>query len=179
MSHKLNDVLFFVEATDCERQLLWEKYHEKYNWEEISEGFMGDIGAFGGEGTNPLYTISVSFTFARFEGKLICFYDVTSRYVDHNIVKEYIESYQKVNYANAQNFHQCIIFCTRKSSISVEFVCEKCGDVSRINNPKMYVGGCSDSCTSMHQCDPRHPVFYTNCKKCGDEIEFEYYDDEE
>ena len=102
--------IFFVEATHCEQFYLWKEYHKKCYWEQISEGFGRTIGHI------DEYPVFVSFNFAKIYGKRICFYEATSRYVDHTMVEEYIKTYYPLRWDNntriamtdAMNFHHAI-----------------------------------------------------------------------
>jgi len=113
---KLKKTVFFIEATSCEQFYLWKEYHEKIDWEEDNMGFWEQIGCIGGDIEKP---VCVSFTFAKIYGKIICFYDVTSRYSDSVMVENWIEENYPVKWDNgsrkamtdAINFHHAINCC--------------------------------------------------------------------
>lgn len=117
LSHeeKLKSAVFFIEATSYEQLCLWRENHQQTNWEEDRCGVLHQIGNLG-QGK----PICVSFTFAKIYGKRICFYEATSRYVDHEMVEEYLEKNYPVGWDNgtrramtdAMNFHLAIDACS-------------------------------------------------------------------
>lgn len=96
---KLIDTEYFVEANSYEKLHLWKDYNEKYEWIQDSSGFGLEIGSIGSN--MPVF---VSFHFAKVNNTNVCFYQATSRYVDHTMVENWIRKYcNKITDAN--NFH--------------------------------------------------------------------------
>lgn len=111
---RLNKVKFFVEATSFEQFSLWiyNKYvmEDKKEWLEESHGFGYRIGLIDEDTDKPVF---VSFSFATIADKYICFYNATSRYVDHSMVENWLKTNFPIkhdndsrwSYTDAQNFH--------------------------------------------------------------------------
>lgn len=105
----MNKAEFFVEANSNEVLNLWSEYKDKLHWQQGRAGFWQKIGTVGGDENKP---VCVSFNFDTLNGKLICFYDATSRFVDTKMIEDYIKSFNK-KYDNgtrwalidAMNFH--------------------------------------------------------------------------
>lgn len=116
--HKLQTTRFFVEATDEEKFYLWKenKYQTdpelKFDWEEDNAGFMQCVGKINDDDM-PVW---VSFMFAKINNVRVCFYNATSRFVDHQMVEKFIEENYPVKYdkgsriamTNATNFHHAV-----------------------------------------------------------------------
>lgn len=114
---KLKETVFFVEATGCERHFLWKENEERkgqehhLDWKQDMMSFWETIGYIGKGKSRP---VCVSFSFALLDGKRVCFYDATSRYVDHTMVEEFIERYPvkwdgtRRAMTDAMNFHLVI-----------------------------------------------------------------------
>lgn len=118
---KLETTAFFVEATDYERMGLWREHHKEYGWEEDNSGFSKTIGHINDDHTKP---VTVCFFFAKIFGKRICFYEATSRYVDHTMIEEWIEKNYPIAWngtsramTNAMNFHHAIHHCKALSEM--------------------------------------------------------------
>ena len=117
---KLQSTKFFVEATSAEQHFLWKEFHEKTNWVEDNCGVSRQVGSIGNDESKPVW---VNFRFAEINGKRICMYEATSRYVDHTLVKNYIKENYPVKYDNntrlamtdAMNFH-LVVEVTEESS---------------------------------------------------------------
>jgi len=115
---KLKSSVFFIEATGYERLMIWKEYHEKVMWEEDREGFWTQVGQIGKN--KP---VCASFCFAEILGQRICFYEPTSRYVDHEMIEKYIEKTchpkkwdhnSRRAFTNAMNFHIAVAACEEK-----------------------------------------------------------------
>lgn len=82
----------------------------RVDWVQIMSGFGLTIGH-----VNNL-PVFVSFNFAVINGKKICFYDPTSRMVDHTMVEKWLiehfqlthDGYTRWNHTDAMNFHNCV-----------------------------------------------------------------------
>lgn len=112
-----------VEATDFERTKLWQEnaldsewYSPKMgkptlDWKQDLSGRLCEVGAVvtkkSGQDRRP---ISVCFTWATINGKLICFWEATSRFVDHNIIEAWFERAfrPQIPKTNATNFHNVL-----------------------------------------------------------------------
>ena len=110
---KLQTSVFFVEATHCEQYYLWNDWHERVDWKQDGSGFGICIGHINKKKTKPVF---VSFFFVEINGKRVCFYECTSRFVDHTMVENYILERYPVKYdggtrramTDAMNFHNCV-----------------------------------------------------------------------
>jgi hypothetical protein len=121
------ETAFLVESTSFEHQVLWEKWsieavakkefitipenRHRVLWEQLSPGFFQQIGKLG------KHPVCVEVQFARIAGHVVAFYDATSRVVDHDMVKKWLEetfkvpkwdSGTRVAQTNASNFHSCV-----------------------------------------------------------------------
>lgn len=114
-SGSLKRVSFFVEATSEEKFHLWKdnKYFTepkyKHTWKEDLAGFSQVIGYIKNDEDMP---VCVEFTFAILDGFRVCFYNATSRFVDHKMIEDFILKNYPVHYnddcnamTNATNFH--------------------------------------------------------------------------
>lgn len=97
---KLLNTVIFIEATSFERYSLWLQNKEKYEWITDNCGFMRCVGSLGK--TKP---ICVSFNFAKINDVQICFYEATSRFVDHTLIQDYLRKfYPDRKLVDATNF---------------------------------------------------------------------------
>lgn len=129
---KLKSCVFFIEATHFEQFTLWKQnndntWNNKIDWEQDQSGFGKCIGFIKGDKDLSIY---VQFFFAKLNGHRVCFYEATSRYVDHTLVKEHITKNFPVKYDNgtrsamtdAQNFHHAVNFCRDYNEQPIEVV---------------------------------------------------------
>jgi hypothetical protein len=116
---KLKESVFFVEANSYESLSLWREFKEQYgeqNWVQDNMGFSQTIGFLNGDRDKP---VVVSFFFNSLFGQRVCFYEATSRYVDHTMVEDYIKAIYQKKYDNdtrnamtdAMNFHHAVHHC--------------------------------------------------------------------
>lgn len=113
---KLKSVVFFIEATSFEQFSLWKEYHKESQWESNLLGFSMVIGFLDKAKKKP---VNVSFTFVKIFDKLICFYDVVSRYSDSTMVEEWLwknfpvkwDGGIRLAYTDANNFHLAFNRC--------------------------------------------------------------------
>ena len=85
-------------------------------WEEIGIGFSQVIGYIKNDIDMP---VNLSFSFCIINDNLVCFYDSISRYVDHEIIDEWLNNNYSIKYSNNQrrahtnatNFSNCIWYC--------------------------------------------------------------------
>lgn len=96
---KLKETVYFVEATGYEQLCIWQENHKENDWVQDMCGFSQVIGYLDKKKTKP---VNVSFTFAVVNGQRICFYDVVSRYADHQMVEKFLEKNYPVMYDRGQ-----------------------------------------------------------------------------
>jgi len=118
---RLKRVRFFVEATSYERFSLWKENEyriekeDKLFWNSESSGILYTIGYLNISGKD--WPITIEFDFATINDTPICFYYPTSVIVDFKMVETWmktnfnIEYKGRKNYTNADNFHNCLIYC--------------------------------------------------------------------
>jgi hypothetical protein len=118
---KLKTCVFFIEATHFEQFTLWKQNNDntwdnQIEWEQDLAGFGTTIGYIN---ENKDLPVVVQFFFAKLNGHRVCFYEATSRYVDHTLVEQYIDKNFPVKWDNgtrraltdANNFHHAIDCC--------------------------------------------------------------------
>jgi len=108
----LDDVVYFVEATRCERHLLWQENKRQgyVEWEEAKlPGFFIQVGQLSLRKSKT--AIMVEFEFVRLNGLLVAFFEATSLIVDHSMVREWFKNhYPYTNTTDANNFGNCLNF---------------------------------------------------------------------
>ena len=105
MREKVRTAAYFVEASSCEKQLLWEKHHGNIPWLSESCGLMFSVGQVGE------YPVTVDLSFDTIYGSPVVFYYSNSRLVDWDKVEEWLQKNTLnwiFNHCNAMNFAQCI-----------------------------------------------------------------------
>lgn len=128
---RMNECVFFVEANSYERHTLWKElktyveeeapddhdYTFAEAWIELNNGWSIIVGNINGDEDKP---VCVSFGYNIIYGELVCFYNATSRYVDHTMVEEWIQDKWPKKYGgnrramtDANNFHNCWQECHR------------------------------------------------------------------
>lgn len=127
---KMKSVVYFIEANSFEQHALWKEWvnPEMWNfwrsdWEEDSSGFWQQIGKISNHKNKP---VCVSFNFAKLFGQRICFYNTTSRYVDHTMVEEWIKTNYPVKHDNntrwsmtdTNNFHHAVHECLKLAKLN-------------------------------------------------------------
>ncbi len=103
--------IYFVEATSCEELNLWEKNHEELKWENSSRLISLIIGLIGK--TKKQRVVNVLFKFVTLRGYTVCFYEIVSRFADHQMVEKFIKKNHNVKgerwpLTDAMNFHHVI-----------------------------------------------------------------------
>ncbi len=107
---KFAETFFLVEATSFERHCLWMQYHRKVSWQN-EMGCMGQIGVLGNR------PVVLSVFWARIDGKLVGFWEMTSQVADFEMAKKWLsknctppkwDNGRRVPQSNAENFHNCI-----------------------------------------------------------------------
>jgi hypothetical protein len=112
---KLETTAFFIEANSYEKLCLWREHHKEYGWEEDNSGIGKTIGFINDDPNKP---VVLNFFFAKIFGKRICFYEATSRFVDHTMIEEWIEKNYPITWrgtsramTDAMNFHHAVDHC--------------------------------------------------------------------
>lgn len=88
--YKMRSSQFFIEANGFEQMRLWEKHEAASNWQHDQSGFWQVVGYVDKEKQKP---VCVSFHFAKVYGRRVCFFEPTSRFVDHTMVSHFIDTY--------------------------------------------------------------------------------------
>jgi hypothetical protein len=104
----LLDIL--LTAVDMQKKKIEEKHKHRVKWEQISTGFVTQIGKIG---SRP---ITVEFSFAMINGKKVAFYNGCSQVVDHEMIHDWLikhfqlthDNYTQWNHTDADNFHNCV-----------------------------------------------------------------------
>jgi len=125
---RLANVEFVCEATSCEKQDLWSKFHfgvrsingqrctcgaddfTRYSWESDNMGLQIEVGRFFG------HPVVILVWFVKVNGLNVMFWEDTSRVVDHDIIKEWLRDNvapkwdhgQRLAHTDAINFHHVI-----------------------------------------------------------------------
>jgi hypothetical protein len=106
---RLEYVDCMIAATHNEQHNLWSTHAAEssyrpafatipVDWAEDGLGKVAQIGELGG------FPICVSWSFAVVGGAVLCFYEATSRVVDHDVVRAWADSIC-TTHTNATNFH--------------------------------------------------------------------------
>lgn len=112
----LKKTCFFIEASSFEQHCLWREFNKKFKWVDISSGCSLHIGNINNDENMSVW---VSFNFATIFNKVICFWYPTSRFVDHDMIVNFIQDNYPVKWNNnslyamtdANNFHHVINHC--------------------------------------------------------------------
>lgn len=105
------DVAYFCFANSNEQQLLWEKYHNQYNWTHPDNSYVIIVGCIDGD---TIKGVNVCFSVNVIEGKKICFYTNISRYSDWRMIEQYVWKYAPrhktghVCVTDGTNFHNVL-----------------------------------------------------------------------
>ncbi len=105
------ETFFLVEATDFERATLWDNAEGSVTWDQLAYGWIGTIG------TLDEYPVVVSFIWAKIDGRLVVFWQPTSRVVDYVMIEKWLnencktpkwDNGQRPGKCDAANFHMCM-----------------------------------------------------------------------
>ena len=101
----LAPVDYFCAATNFEQFCLWKEHQESLNWIDESSDVIFQIDK----------VIVVALSFATIKNKVICFFDVVSRYNDKEVVANFIKQFAptyngRLAVTNAQNFSHILNF---------------------------------------------------------------------
>jgi hypothetical protein len=115
----LEGVVGCCEADSYSQHMLWYEYHDtprfskKYSWEQINPGWSDTVGWIG---KNP---VCISLYKVKVDGHIILFYYAMSRFVDHDMVRAWLEKYMpdtardpqrgdSLRNSDAMNFSNCL-----------------------------------------------------------------------
>lgn len=112
---RLTEAVYVVEATSYEQLALWREFSAESaqhgwgtgtaTWKQDNWGFLSEVGQLAG------FPVVVCLTFARIYGRLVAFYESTSRVVDHQMVEEWMRAHVPAydgHHTNAMNFGHCL-----------------------------------------------------------------------
>lgn len=113
---------FVIEANDFEIHSLWRSYHydppdcDKTPWEQDTAGLMITVGTLNGNNVN------ISVQWAEVDGMLMMFYWACSRFVDHDLVDQWLKkncnpawcSGKRRARTDASNFHAALAAAREK-----------------------------------------------------------------
>jgi hypothetical protein len=105
----IEETAFLVEASSCEHLHIWIQWHRCLKWEQQTLGSAPQIGwAYNSERKKMPVTVSLSWD--RIEGHLVCFYNAPSMVVDHELVETWLKKTFKNSKGkvDAMNFHNCV-----------------------------------------------------------------------
>lgn len=106
----LADTAYVVEATRNEQHLLWRQFKLRVPWVGRSPGLMPTAGKVTVDGAE--HPVVLSIFWAEIAGKLVAFYEPTSRVVDHDLVKRWLAercpAFAAGKTCDANNFHLCL-----------------------------------------------------------------------
>ena len=115
--NKINNSIYFVEANSYERISLWREFKERYDendWKFDNNGYVLSIGNISNHKNKP---VCVEFFFSELFGQQICLYSPTSRFVDYDMIKNWLKNYffnndgNKLLMTDSMNFHNVIHKC--------------------------------------------------------------------
>lgn len=120
----LEDVEWIVEATSEERHNIWDKWHERHNWEQVSSGRLWTIinleVKFERDDKKVIESLPVTLdvSYAILDGHKILFYDSPSRLVHLGYIEAFMhtyfqrthDNYSRWNHTNSANFHNCAYY---------------------------------------------------------------------
>lgn len=113
--NRLKEVSFFISAKSSEQRTIWQEY-ESLGLQEIPQGNWAVVGYINEDEKMP---VCVQFNFAWLYGHLLCFYCDTSRFVDHELIEDFIKPYLQT-YDNGRetkcdstNFHICYQYASK------------------------------------------------------------------
>ena len=108
----LAPVDYFCAATNFEQFCLWKEHQENLNWIDESSDVIFQIGLINDDVDR---VIVVALSFATIENKVICFFNVVSRYNDKEVVANFIKHFAttyngRLTVTDAQNFSHILNF---------------------------------------------------------------------
>lgn len=132
MAVKMKETVFAVEADRFAQSQLWNMHalganfmqyvdpvfdaKMRYNWKQDNSGWSPTIGTFNGGGSKK-YGVTMSMFWMIIDGQRVLFYHLTSRYQDHDLVREWLFKHMPQLFPNgidsvglltdAMNFHTC------------------------------------------------------------------------
>lgn len=94
----------FVEATSFEHQCLWEKYHDRYEWQQLN-GTIFKCGTMNGR------AVTLDIRFARVGGELVMFFYPCGMLADWTVIGEWFSKDfgdNRLVLTDANNFHNIL-----------------------------------------------------------------------
>lgn len=110
----LSKTQFLVEATDCERSFLRQKFSDNssrinlYSWEQITPGRTEVVGHLDNR------PVCLCMIWSKINDVLVMFYDCVSQVADHQMIEEWFAMHcspmhgNRMARTNADNFHQVL-----------------------------------------------------------------------
>src|SRR4029077_8557157 len=86
MAKFLEGTVGVCEATDNEQHSLWERWHERVEWEQNCSGLMETVG------TLVEMPVCISLRTAKINGQKIIFWRATSQVVDHRMIDKWLNA---------------------------------------------------------------------------------------
>lgn len=106
----LDETRFLVEATDFERLILWERWHETHSWVQDYKGYWIEVGQVLD------MPVGINLTWVLINGHRVLFYQGVSRMLDYEMIQNWLRAHypifwdQETRWAHcdAMNFHLCM-----------------------------------------------------------------------
>lgn len=106
---RINETVYVVEATSEEMNNIWLRWNTVLNFDQIGQGLFTTIGQFHN------FPVCVAVSWFKIEGKLVAFYESTSRVVDNTMVEDWVDKTFPIlkrgrcdYHTNATNFRHCL-----------------------------------------------------------------------
>lgn len=103
------ETVFCVEATDYEKLLLWEKYHNHRSWVQDSRGLHLTVGSLDNR------PVAINCFWNIIDGRRILFWSACSQVVDHLQIEKWFDENctpiwdgNRQARCDAMNFHHCM-----------------------------------------------------------------------
>jgi hypothetical protein len=125
----LSGVIGIVEATDFERQCLWERNHEHMTWESNLSGYLPTVGLHGDD------RVVISLLTAKIDGHKVLFWHATSPIVNYTLITEwfrknmprtafrpddYLNNVDSQNFSNVFSYERDKAYKASKEKIGLE-----------------------------------------------------------
>lgn len=115
----LLDTFYVVEATHTEYFFLWkentvwkENGDYQMTWDQGSTGWNILVGHIDGDSQKP---VCIDVMWSNIGGQKVLFYETSSRFVDHEMVRQWLTKHcpamaepRERFHTNAMNFHHCL-----------------------------------------------------------------------
>ena len=94
------ETIYIVEASTLEELYVWDNYHERYSWQQVSPGCIETCGSLLG------LPVCIDMQWIRVGGGLVCFWHACSRMVDRDMIEAHLKKvFGSIPMTNAMNFH--------------------------------------------------------------------------